>query len=113
VNDGSNDVAKSNAERQKAYRDRKRGGPPKGRWHGHETAAREAAELGDSRTVWYMKLWLYDHVDEEKLEPLLEEKAPGSVLVGTERGEGARERRAEGSGDPVEDEGRRGQRGRA
>jgi hypothetical protein len=36
-------VALTNAEKQRRYRDRKRGGPPRGRWHGHQPSEDDVA----------------------------------------------------------------------
>ena len=60
VNDRRNGPM-TNAERQKRYRDRKRGGPPKGRWAGYETLADIARLTGGSRTVVFMANWLVNH----------------------------------------------------
>ena len=43
-------MAKTSAERQREYRDRKRGGPAAGRWAGHTTAAEIVQQYGGSRT---------------------------------------------------------------
>ena len=52
-------MAMTNAERQKRYRDRKRGGPPRGRWGDHGwTQAQLAAGLGIGRTMVCMVHWL-------------------------------------------------------
>jgi len=57
-------MAMSNAERQKRYRDRKRGGPPRGRWYGHGpvlNAKQHFAVHGCSRTTLFMGRWLWEH----------------------------------------------------
>lgn len=51
----------SNAERQRQYRDRQRGGPPKGRWHGHTKAADIARSQHVSRASLFMAEWILKH----------------------------------------------------
>lgn len=51
----------TNAERQKRYRDRKRGGPPRGRWTGHISVASRAKALSVSRTMIFMARWIAEH----------------------------------------------------
>ena len=52
--------AMTSAERQRRYRDKKRGGPPLGRWHGHATAQQLAPpHLG--RTSVFMGRWIIKH----------------------------------------------------
>src|SRR5437870_2773322 len=56
--------AMSNAERQRRYRDRNRGGPPKGRWAGHqslETQAQASLPQRLSRSSVYMLRWITGH----------------------------------------------------
>jgi hypothetical protein len=53
----SGNAAKTNAERQKAYRDRRRGGPPIKR----TTAAEVAANYEMCRTCLFYALWLNQH----------------------------------------------------
>jgi hypothetical protein len=50
----------SNAERQRAYRNRKRGGQPVGRWPGRSTADM-AKQAGLGRTTAFMFNWLSKH----------------------------------------------------
>jgi hypothetical protein len=52
----------TNAERQQRYRDRKRGGPPQGRWAGYVTLQRT---LGISRSSAHMARWIYRHAPDE------------------------------------------------
>ena len=54
----------TNAERQKRYRDKKRGGPPKGRWAGHLTVAEIAQRAGVSRTKIFMCSWIKKNAPE-------------------------------------------------
>ena len=72
-------MALSAAERQRRFRDRKRGGPPLGRWHGHESLAEQAAAIGCSRTTVFRLKWLFTNAPEaaeraaagvEKITPL-------------------------------------------
>src|SRR5262245_52778311 len=51
----------TNAERQKRYRDKQRGGPPLGRWHGHTATSKIAKALNASRTMFYMGQWIAGH----------------------------------------------------
>jgi hypothetical protein len=58
----------TNAERQRRYRDKKRGGPPVGRW---PDGAYMPKVLGDIRgttgwgkSQWYMAKWICDHFPE-------------------------------------------------
>jgi hypothetical protein len=62
VNDHRNagGEATTNAGRQRRYRDRKRGGPPRGRWCGHKTA-QQFAPAGWRRTKVFMGLWIIRH----------------------------------------------------
>ena len=48
----------TNAERQRRYRDRKRGGPPKGRWAGHLSADKMTEDLAISRSMIFMGRWI-------------------------------------------------------
>ena len=48
----------TNAERQRRYRDRKRGSPPVGRWQGHTPAAALAKSQGIGRSILFMASWL-------------------------------------------------------
>jgi hypothetical protein len=57
-------MARSNAERQKAYRDRKRGGPPEGRWAGHVSHDALAQALQVGRTMLFMLAWIDKHAPE-------------------------------------------------
>jgi hypothetical protein len=51
----------TNAERQKRYRDRQRGGPPVGRWQGHLSTAKIAKAQHISRTMVFMARWVMKH----------------------------------------------------
>jgi hypothetical protein len=51
----------TNAERQKRYRDRKRGGPPVGRWAGGVSVAFAAKEMDVGRTIVFMNRWIDRH----------------------------------------------------
>ena len=53
-------MALTNAERQRSYRDRKRGGPPRHRLN----LGREAKDFGVSRTWYYMFRWVIDRYPE-------------------------------------------------
>jgi hypothetical protein len=64
----------TNAERQKQYRDRKRGGPPVGRWHGHDSAAKWAERLGIGRSQWLMIRWICRHAPDVHDEFAKDEK---------------------------------------
>lgn len=49
----------TNAERQKRYRDKKRGGPVEGRWSvGHLTVADQAKLVQVGRTSVFMAMWI-------------------------------------------------------
>jgi len=48
----------TNAERQRRYRDHKRGGPPVGRWHDHVSVAAVAKSQGIGRSLLFMASWL-------------------------------------------------------
>jgi len=50
--------ALTNAERQRRYRNKKRGGPPLGRWHGHASIQRLLASHGLKRTMAFMGQWI-------------------------------------------------------
>jgi len=56
--------AKTNAERQRRYRDRKRGGPPRGRWADHVPTAVRADVSGTTRTMLFMAAWVVEHAPE-------------------------------------------------
>ena len=49
------------AERQKRYRDKKRGGPPVGRWGGHLSHATFAKLAHVGRTFYWMLGWMLLH----------------------------------------------------
>lgn len=51
----------TNAERQKRYRDKKRGGPPKGPWGGSPSVASIAEAAGIGRTIIFMVKWIDRH----------------------------------------------------
>ena len=59
----------TNAERQKRYRDRKRGGPPAGRWAGHTSLTKVAKSSQLGRTTLWMLGWISRHAPD--LEPAL------------------------------------------
>jgi hypothetical protein len=48
----------TNAERQKRYRNRQRGGPPLGRWGGRLSIGQAAKAVGCSRTILFMIRWI-------------------------------------------------------
>lgn len=49
---------KAAAKRQRAFRDRRRGGPARGRWADHKSAFTPAAELGLDRLLLVLVEWL-------------------------------------------------------
>lgn len=51
----------TNAERQKRYRDKKRGGPPVGRWSDHLSVPKLAESLKVGRTSIFMAAWIRKH----------------------------------------------------
>src|SRR5436190_17915550 len=55
----------TNAERQRGYRDRRRGGPPKGRWAGHVSIATTAKVHDTSRTLLVMGVWILRYAPDE------------------------------------------------
>jgi hypothetical protein len=71
--------AQSNAERQKRYRDRKRGGPPVGRWPQYPNSfAKSAGEHwqkfkvwpGVCRTNFFMAKWVIEHASREIIDDM-------------------------------------------
>jgi hypothetical protein len=58
-------MAMSGAERQKRYRDKKRGGPPRGRWAGHtkvvDAQGPDWRGRRHKRTWAFMQKWLAAH----------------------------------------------------
>lgn len=62
--DDSRNGSMTNAERQRRYRDRKRGGPPRGRWAGHLPAFLLAKSQGTSRSYMYYASWILDHASD-------------------------------------------------
>ena len=54
----------SNAERQRRYRDRRRGGPPVGRWDGHMSVKATLAVFPVGRSFYYMTRWLRKYAPE-------------------------------------------------
>ena len=57
--DAKRNTPVTNAERQRRYRDRKRGGPSCGRWPlGYVTIAQTARLQGVSRSMLFMARWL-------------------------------------------------------
>jgi hypothetical protein len=55
----------SNAERQKRWRDRNRGGAPVGRWpEGYVSVARQAKVFQVGRTLMFMSRWILKHAPE-------------------------------------------------
>lgn len=71
--------AQSNATRQKAYRDRQRGGPPVGRWPDgawRGNSVRQACEtVGIGRTSLYMYKWLKRHAPQDVWDALNKHRA--------------------------------------
>ncbi len=63
VNDKRNGPM-TNAERQKRYRDKLRGGPPQGRWAGHTSTAKRGEAIRISRTMIFMCSWVCKHAPE-------------------------------------------------
>lgn len=57
-------MAMSNAERQRQYRNRKRGGPPVGRWAGHLAKRKIAEAYHISRTLLVYSGWIAKHAPE-------------------------------------------------
>ncbi len=57
----------TNAERQKRYRDKKRGGPAVGRWGGHTSMAKVAKGVGATRTTMFMLMWIDQHAKDVML----------------------------------------------
>lgn len=51
----------TNAERQKRYRDKKRGGPPVGRWGGRVPVKTAAEVYKVGRTLIFMSSWIAKH----------------------------------------------------
>jgi hypothetical protein len=68
--------AHSNAARQKRYRDRKRGGPPVGRWNGHVSMAMRAKAVGVSRTMLFMAGWIRRNAGSEIVADIKAGKLP-------------------------------------
>ena len=68
----------SNAERQRRYRNRKRGGPPRGRWAGHISVAKQAEAVGASRSMLFMAKWICKHAPD-----LVSEIEAGTLKVYT------------------------------
>jgi hypothetical protein len=68
MNDSRN--AMTNAERQRRYRDKRRGGPPVGRWPNGAVVARIAKAQNVSRTMIYMAGWIVKHAPD--VAPLIE-----------------------------------------
>lgn len=54
-------MALSDAERQKRCREKKRGGPPVGRWAGHISLAKIAAAVGIKKSTLAMLRWIERH----------------------------------------------------
>ena len=54
----------TNAERQKRYRDKQRGGPPVGRWAGHVSREVRAVAHDTSRSIIMMSKWILRHAPE-------------------------------------------------
>ncbi len=63
VNDHRNGPM-TNAERQKRYRDKLRGGPPVGRWACHLSVAKAAQIQGIGRTMIFMAGWISKYAPE-------------------------------------------------
>lgn len=75
--DGQRNVPLTAAERQRRYRDRKRGGPAKGRWAGHVSAKVFASQWAISRSTLFMSQRI------RKLSPdLTKEVEGGRMRVG-------------------------------
>jgi hypothetical protein len=80
-------MSASNAERQKKYRDKKRGGAPHGRWpKQHLSAEILAATGGVSRTMIFMMSWVMRHAPEYQLD-LAENRVKLTPLYRRLRGE--------------------------
>jgi hypothetical protein len=75
-------MALTNAERQKGYRDRKRGGPPAGRWAGRSSLAKIARSVGTSRTRLFMIRWISAHAP-EVLDQTVNRGEPGLKITPT------------------------------
>jgi hypothetical protein len=72
-------MAMTNAERQRRYRDKKRGGPPQRQCAGSLTEAAKAAGL--KRTTLWMLLWINKHapdVDLDRISASTPKTAPAS-----------------------------------
>ncbi len=63
VNDKRNGPM-TNAERQRRYRDKRRGGPPAGRWADLTSAAKHGEVYKISRTMIFMCSWVCKHAPE-------------------------------------------------